>query len=293
MSQKIIVPATSANLGCGFDSIGIALNLSLQIEIGAAASTWQIKHDCGPQIPTDETNLIIQTALQLVPNLPAHQLKMTSDIPLEHGLGSSSSAIVAGIKLALALSDLNLTLEEQLNFACQIEGHPDNVVPALLGGLQVASYDSISATLTYSTLPAPNCAMIAFVPDYSLSTKLARQVLPDTYSRAQAVQASSKANVLVVSLASQNLILAGQMMESDLFHEKYRVQLIPELTEIRQLAHQYGAYATYLSGAGSTIMTWLPAKNSANFIQALRQFKQTHPGQILNLNPDLQGARII
>ena len=293
MARKIIVPATSANLGAGFDSLGLAVNLYLEIEVQGQAEKWQIEHQLGPDIASDASNLIIQTALSIAPDLPAQRLKMSSNIPLEHGLGSSSSAIVAGIKLACLLMEKPLDLPQQLALACQIEGHPDNVVPALLGGLQVASYDSQTKQLAYSSLPVPACSLLAFVPDYNVSTQAARAVLPTDFARAQAVLASSKANVLIASLASRDLHLAGQMMESDLFHEKYRQDLIPELGQIRALARSHGAFATYLSGAGSTIMSWLPQENVAAFTKALQDFAQTHPGQILQLQPDLLGARIV
>lgn len=252
--MKIIVPATSANLGAGFDSIGIAVNLYLTIELLEPAESWLIEHDF-EGIPQDEHNLIIQTALELKEDLQPYHLKMSSEIPLEHGLGSSSSAIVAGIELANIVGKLHLTLEQKLELACKIEGHPDNVAPALLGGLVVASYDE-SGKLSYAKLPSPDCKLTATIPPYSVSTKKAREVLPESFSRPDAVLASSKANVLVASLATGDLKLAGQMMESDRFHEKYRAELIPELTKIRDFSREKGAYATYLSGAGSTIMTW-------------------------------------
>ena len=292
MSKKIMVPATSANLGCGFDSLGIAVNRYLEIELVKPLDHWFLEHDLGADIPNDEQNLIIKTALSVVTDLKPYHLKMTSQIPLEHGLGSSSSAIVAGIKLALLLSDVKLTIAEQLALACDMEGHPDNVVPALLGGLQVASYDE-EKNLDFVSLPQPECQMIAFVPDYSLSTKAARSVLPKAYKKSDAVLASSKANVLIASLSTSDLVLAGKMMESDLFHEKYRASLIPELEAIRALGHEHHAFATYLSGAGSTIMTWISQNNSSSFIDALKEFQHSHNGDILTLTVDPYGARIV
>ncbi|MGM9886071.1 MAG: homoserine kinase [Lactococcus sp.] len=291
MLKKIIVPATSANLGCGFDSLGLAVSAYLEVEILEAADKWQIDHTF-KNLPTDQSNLIIETALKLIPELPPHHLKMTSQIPLEHGLGSSSSAIVAGIKLALAISGRELSMAEQIDFACQIEGHPDNVVPALLGGLQVGSYDETSGGCHFISLPVPDCKLLAFVPDYSLSTRTARSVLPDYYSRSQAALASSKANVLVASLAQGQLKKAGQMMETDRFHENYRSALVPELAEIRQLGQAHQAYATYLSGAGSTIMTWISANDLPAFETALQAYQKTHAGQLLLLEVDSSGAKI-
>ncbi len=297
MTKIIKVPASTANLGCGFDSLGMALKLYLTVEIVEPSDAWIIEHDFGPQIPMDKNNLIIQTALKIEPTLPPHHLKMRSEIPLEHGLGSSSSAIVAGIKIAEVIGNRGMSILEQLEWACQIEGHPDNVVPTLLGGLQVASYDADLSrlneeNLTFLSLPVPTCSMIAFVPNYSLSTKAARNVLPASFARQKAVMASSKANVLVAALTQRKLIPAGKMMESDLFHEGYRSTLIPELAKIRAIAHQHQAYATYLSGAGSTIMTWLPKEHLAEFKADLKDFSNTHQGDILELKVDTKGARV-
>lgn len=282
---KIIVPATSANLGVGFDSVGVAVNLYLTVEILDANNRWEILHELGDGIPTDESNLIIATALKIAPKITSHRLKMTSEIPLEHGLGSSSSAIVAGILLADKLGNLQLTMAEKLQIACELEGHPDNVVPALMGGLAVASYDG---KLVYQQLSVPDCALIATIPDYSVSTAKAREVLPQEFPRSAAVTASSRANVMVAALANGDLTNAGQMMERDLFHENYRTTLVPELAKVRTAAHEFGAYATYLSGAGSTTMTWINPKNAAAVLSALTAF-----GEVRQLEIDKKGARII
>ena len=129
--MKIIVPATSANIGPGFDSVGVAVSKYLTIEVLEERDEWLIEHDLNPRIPKDKRNLLIKVALQLAPNLQPYRLKMTSDIPLARGLGSSSSVIVAGIELANQLGKLDLTDDEKLDWANKIEGHPDNVAPAI------------------------------------------------------------------------------------------------------------------------------------------------------------------
>ena len=129
--MKIRVPATSANLGPGFDSCGIALSQYLTIDIGPETKQWQIDHQLGSAIPTDEKNLLIQTALDLAPKLTPHKITMTSDIPIARGLGSSSSVVVAGIELANRLGNLGMTPQQKVSYATKIEGHPDNVAPAI------------------------------------------------------------------------------------------------------------------------------------------------------------------
>lgn len=122
--MKITVPATSANVGPGFDSVGVAVSKYLTIEVLEAANKWEVLHDLC-DVPSDETNLLITTALQVKSDLKPHRIKMISDIPLARGLGSSSSVIVAGIELANQLADLNLSDDEKLTLATKIEGHPD------------------------------------------------------------------------------------------------------------------------------------------------------------------------
>ena len=127
--MKITVPATSANVGPGFDSVGVAVSKYLTIEVLEVADKWEVLHDLG-DVPSDETNLLITTALQVKSDLKPHRIKMISDIPLARGLGSSSSVIVAGIELANQLADLNLSDEcKDLQLATKIEGHPDKCSP--------------------------------------------------------------------------------------------------------------------------------------------------------------------
>ena len=137
--MKIIVPATSANIGPGFDSVGVAVTKYLQIEVCEERDEWLIEHQIGKWIPHDERNLLFKIALQIAPDLQPRRLKMTSDVPLACGLGSSSSVIVAGIELANQLGNLNLSNHDKLQLATKIEGHPDNVVPAIYGNLVIAS----------------------------------------------------------------------------------------------------------------------------------------------------------
>ena len=169
--MKIIVPATSANVGPGFDSVGIAVTRYLTIEVLEPSDAWLIEHDLGAGIPTDEKNLLLSTALSIAPAIQPHHIKMTSEVPLARGLGSSSSVIVAGIELANQLGKLSLSDEDKLEIATKIEGHPDNVAPAIFGNLVVASY--VDQQTNHLVLPFPECALVAFVPNYELKTSVA------------------------------------------------------------------------------------------------------------------------
>ena len=286
--MRITVPATSANVGPGFDSVGIAVSKYLTIDVLEAQENWWIEHDLGEEIPSDEENLLLQTALQVASDLPPHRLKMTSEVPLARGLGSSSSVIVAGIELANQLGNLCLSDEEKLEIATKIEGHPDNVAPAIFGNLVVASY--VDQRTNHLVLPFPECALVAFVPNYELKTSDSRNVLPSEWTYKEAVAASSIANVAIAALAKGDLRVAGKAIEADCFHERYRQQLVAEFPQVKDLAHQHEAYATYLSGAGPTIMTLLPVEQVEAFAKDLES--KDLNGQVFSLKIDTTGVKV-
>lgn len=286
--MRITVPATSANVGPGFDSVGIAVTRYLTIDVLEAQENWWIEHDLGEEIPSNEENLLLQTALQVAPDMPPHRLKMTSEVPLARGLGSSSSVIVAGIELANQLGKLSLSDENKLEIATKIEGHPDNVAPAIFGNLVVASY--VDQQTNHLVLPFPECALVAFVPNYELKTSDSRNVLPSEWTYKEAVAASSIANVAIAALAKGDLRVAGKAIEADRFHERYRQQLVAEFPQVKEVAHQHDAYATYLSGAGPTIMTLLPVEHAEAFAKDLKS--KGLNGQVFSLNIDTTGVKV-
>jgi homoserine kinase len=212
-------------------------------------------------------------------------MRMTSNIPLERGLGSSSSALVAGIELACVLADMNLSTQVKLQLACSMEGHPDNVAPAILGGLVISTYHE--GSLEYIKLDMPPVGLIAYVPDYKLSTVAMRKVLPQEMLFKEAVCASSISNVMIASLLKGDMVKAGRLIEQDRFHEKYRSKLI-ELDDIREIAHKHGAYATYLSGAGSTIVCLTPVEITDKLAEAL---SNTGNANVLKLLFETNGIR--
>lgn len=285
--MKIRVPASSANLGPGFDSIGIAVSLYLHLSVVGPSDEWRVDHELG-HLPHDAQNMIVQTALKVAPRLQPQHLKVTSAIPVTHGLGSSSSAIVAGIELANQLAKLHLSNEEKVEIASQIEGHPDNVAPAILGGLVVGTnvadhFDAIEA-------PLPPFDLVAYIPAYNLATKKARAVLPERLNYHQATHASAIANTLVATLFKPNYTMAGELIEADGFHEQYRASLVPELSKIRQIGHTQGAIATYLSGAGPTVMTLIDHDRTAALIDAL--YQAGFNDRIDILHPDQSGVTV-
>ena len=286
--MKIIVPATSANVGPGFDSVGVAVTKYLEIQVCEEREEWMIEHQLGKWIPRDERNLLLKIALQIAPDLQPRRLKMVSDIPLARGLGSSSSVIVAGIELANQLGNLKLSKHEKLQLATKIEGHPDNVAPAIYGNLVIAS--SVEGQVSAVVAPFPECAFLAYIPNYELRTRDSRGVLPKKLSYKEAVAASSIANVAIAALLTGDMVKAGQAIESDLFHERYRQELVREFATIKKVAKRNGAYATYLSGAGPTVMV-LAEPDKMPKIKAELE-KQPFKGKLHDLQVDTEGVRV-
>ena len=286
--MKIIVPATSANVGPGFDSVGVAVTKYLEIQVCEEREEWMIEHQLGKWIPRDERNLLLKIALQIVPDLQPRRLKMVSDIPLARGLGSSSSVIVAGIELANQLGNLKLTDHDKLQLATKIEGHPDNVAPAIYGNLVIAS--SVEGQVSAVVAPFPECAFLAYIPNYELRTRDSRGVLPKKLSYKEAVAASSIANVAIAALLTGDMVKAGQAIESDLFHERYRQELVREFVTIKKVAKRNGAYATYLSGAGPTVMVLADPDKMPKIKAELE--KQPFKGKLHELQVDTQGVRV-
>lgn len=253
----IRVPASTANLGPGFDSIGLALNLFLTLEV-ENSEKWEFysTKDELKIFPNDEQHFIGQIALQVAEKygrtLTPFKVQVDSQIPLARGLGSSASAIVAGIELADYAGGLGLTTQEKLLIATELEGHPDNVGASLYGGLIVGSYHLGEVDLV--AFPDIPFEVVVVIPDEILLTKDSRDVLPSTFSRNEAIQASSTANVLIAALLTQNWDLTGKMMEQDLFHQPYRRPLIPLFSEIEKTAKTNGAFGVALSGAGPTVI---------------------------------------
>ena len=286
--MKIIVPATSANVGPGFDSVGVAVTKYLEIQVCEEREEWMIEHQLGKWIPRDERNLLLKIALQIVPDLQPRRLKMVSDIPLARGLGSSSSVIVAGIELANQLGNLKLSKHEKLQLATKIEGHPDNVAPAIYGNLVIAS--SVEGQVSAVVAPFPECAFLAYIPNYELRTRDSRGVLPKKLSYKEAVAASSIANVAIAALLTGDMVKAGKAIESDLFHERYRQDLVREFATIKKVAKRNGAYATYLSGAGPTVMVLADPDKMPKIKAELE--KQPFKGKLNDLQVDTEGVRV-
>lgn len=257
----ISVPASSANIGPGFDSAGVAVSRYLTIQV-TDAEKWTFTHTNSliPAVRHYADHFIYKVAKQVADwnhcTLPPCHVTMTTEIPLARGLGSSASAIVAGIELTNQLCKLHLSEREKLDYAVKIEGHPDNVAACLLGGFVVTV--KMGEEATYKKLPAIDTDIVVYIPNFELKTEDARKVLPKEFQMKDAATASGVSNLMISALLTGDYELAGKMMESDLFHESYRAKLIPNYFDIRSNARKLGAYGTVISGAGPTMISFVP-----------------------------------
>jgi homoserine kinase len=257
---KITVPGSTANLGPGFDSIGLALGKYLTLEIKKADQLLFVpmtEHVMG--LPTNEDNLIAKVAIEVASKhdkqLPACEVKVWSDIPMARGIGSSAAAIIAGIELANQLCNLQLSDDEKLRIASLEEGHPDNVGASLYGGLVVGLHQEEQTELV--RVKKVDVDAVVVVPKYEVFTSDARNVLPDALEYSAAVEASAISNMLVAGLLTNNWKIVGQMMNKDLFHQPYRSHLIPEINAVYEKIQDLGAYGSALSGAGPTVICFI------------------------------------
>ena len=255
MMWKLTVPASSANLGAGFVALGIALTLYNRVWIEEADGCF-IESKDGIAVPTGPDNMIYDTVRHLYeqcgrPFSGLHILQ-ENNIPMTRGLGSSSACLVAGLLGGNHLLGEPFSKKELLDRAAQLEGHPDNVAPALLGGLVTAVMED-GEVHAVSVPVNPKFRFAVFVPSFELPTEKARAVLPTQVSRLDAVYNLSRAALMTASLFSgdvENLRIAAQ----DRLHQPYRFPFIPNGERVIRLAYDLGAYCVCISGAGPSLL---------------------------------------
>jgi homoserine kinase len=262
---RVKVPATSANLGPGFDALGIALSMYAWIEMAPALET-KVTSLGGRMrgLPTDKSNLLYTIAQRAFAeagvSIPELEITVYSDIPLTRGLGSSAAAIVGALGAANALIGEPLSRDELFRIATDVEGHPDNVGPAVYGGIVSAVWDGSRATYVRIEPPKRLTTLVA-IPSYELATNKARAALPEHVSRADAVFNLSRASLLTAALATGQLDVIGAAME-DRLHQPYRAPLVPGLERVLREAASYGALGAALSGAGPTAIAFVDAESA-------------------------------
>lgn len=297
-SFEVRSPASSANLGPGFDSLGLSVPLYTTVRVTPQQHTEVVP--LGPDLadtPADESNYVYRamllTAKRAKMILPPARIEIETEVPLARGLGSSAAALVAGIVAANELLGKPLDDETLLDVAAREEGHPDNVAPALYGGIVVATLDKLG-THHVRLEPPAHLAVTVLIPDFELSTSKARAVLPNEYSRADAVHALSHSALLAAALATGRLELLQHAMQ-DYIHQIWRAPLVPGLSDILEHAHKYGALGAALSGAGPTVLCFHDTRQDTAPLHAYlgSVMKRNHlEGRILDLPIDTRGTLI-
>jgi homoserine kinase len=308
MSNKVIatVPASTTNLGSGFDALGLALQLYSTVEL------QELTHDAGlaeetgndvhieiqgidkESITNDENNLAYRAAKLIFEKVGKRpkglKVTLTNGIPAERGLGGSGTAILGGLLTANYICGNPFSKDELLNFAFALEGHPDNVSASLLGGLVVACVQNEKVHWVKLSVPDELKVVLA-IPDFQLQTKLAREVLPKTVSLADAIFNLSRGAFLVASIASGNLQHLGIAMD-DRLHQPYRKSLIPGIEEVFSAAMASGALGVALSGAGPTVSAFCTGEKSKAILHGMKSAFAKHSiiSETKILDIDYEGA---
>jgi homoserine kinase len=291
---KIQVPATSANIGPGFDSLGLALNFYNRVWIEEYEGIKISTRD-GTVVPTGEDNLVYRGA-KLLYDLCGRtfcglRIEQENNIPITKGLGSSSACIVSGLMGANELLGGPLSRDDLINLAATLEGHPDNTTPAILGGL-VASVLEGNKVYCVKVPISGRIKFAVFVPDFELKTEFARAVLPTEVQHRDAVFNLSRSALMIASLFSgrlDNIRFAVQ----DRLHQPYRLKFIPKADEIFDISYRLGALGTYISGAGPALISMIRVTDIDFLNKAQQAVEERCPGwQVMQFDCDENGTSV-
>lgn len=294
---SVKVPATSANLGPGFDTLGMALSYYDELEVEAVAGSGAYVEVIGEgagEVPTDETNLVVRSIAyvfeQVGQKLPGLKLKAHNVIPHGRGMGSSGAAVVSGIVAAQGLLDgvVDFTPEQLLQLATDLEGHPDNVAPALFGGLTIAWEDD-KGPHHKKLIVHRGVSPLELIPNFKMSTATARALQPESVPHADAVFNVSRSALLVAALTqSPELLMAAT---EDRLHQDYRSEAMPEAGKVIELMRKHG-HAAVVSGAGPSVLVL--ASDPAERMEAAKLAAENFPQwRALVLAVDFKGATVI
>ena len=296
--MKLRVPATTANMGPGFDCLGMAFDFYNYIEFeeyGLPGTCVLTSEGEAGKIDLSKNNLIYKayakTFEYLGEEVKGVKMHFENNIPYSRGLGSSSAAIIGGVKVANTLLGDRLTDEEMLNIALEFEGHPDNIAPALLGGIVISGLLE-DGKVFYRKIKVPqnlHCTLI--IPNYPLATKKAREVLPKQFSMAEAVHNIGRTALLIDALHTGDLKQLSLAMD-DCLHQPYRKTLIKGMEEIIPAAKALGALNVTISGAGPTILVVSDAPHDYSSLQDILS-KEGVQAKIVDLRPTNEGAVVV
>lgn len=253
------VPASTANLGSGFDVLGLALGLynTIEMEEVPQGVELNVEGEEAERLQTEgERSLVVRAAkaafAHLEVNPPGLKIHLKNEIPVRRGLGSSGTACLGAIVAAGELSGRPLSREEVLRLALPLEGHPDNITPSLVGGLTATCLSG--GEVRYVKIPMPEgISVVAVIPERQLSTAEARRALPSHVPLADAVHNVGRAALLVGAMVTGDITLLDEATR-DRIHQPYRAKLLPGMEEVLEAARRAGALAAFLSGAGSTLV---------------------------------------
>ena len=291
--MKLRIPASSANLGPGFDCLGIAWQCYNEIEFIPRGDGLVIT-GCDEKYCNRDN--LAYVAYRAAMNWAGHQpsgLEIRfgkTDIPVSRGMGSSAALIVGGVVAANAINGLELSGGELLTIATSIEGHPDNIDPSLFGGFRVSAMDGVAAVTTNFPL-SENLFFTLLIPDFELSTELARSVLPSLVPRQDAIFNISRTALLIKALGKGDRELMRIAFE-DKLHQPYRTGLIKGYDAAQEAAGKLGALGLCISGAGSTLLCISDREDFS--AQMEEELREPLPGwKVMGVKPDLQGVKMI
>ncbi len=291
--MKLHVPATTTNFGSGFDTFGLALSLHNTFEFEESDAFGVEIEGEGRDLPTDESNLVIRVYRRACEvfgvNPKPFRLKQINRVPPARGLGSSATAIVGGVKACVRLHSLDVGLKDMLKIAFEFEPHPDNLVPAFVGGFVICVQNG---ELVYSRLPFPSDLSLIFaVPDFELSTEEARSVIKREIALKDAVFNVQRASLFVSAILTKRYELLRTAAE-DRLHQPYRAKLVKGFTEALEEGYRAGAYAVFLSGAGPAVCALTAEGNEERVEEALKKSFEEEGVRvkILKLSPENRGA---
>ena len=297
---KVRVPGSSANMGPGFDSLGLALTIYNYIEAEETEQGLSIEiRDAETKefLPTDEKNLVYKSMKYLFEKAgytpKGLKLTLTSEVPVTRGLGSSSACIVGGLVAANELSGRKFSHREIMTMATKIEGHSDNVCAAYLGGFTVSVFDK-DEVFYYSHKIDGDLKCLVLIPDYAVTTQKARNTLPGYYPKRDVAFNISHASLLVASMVSgnyDNLLCAID----DRVHEQYRKIFIDGYQKLYNKLKTYGALGTYISGSGPTLASIIEADDAESFLEDIKEYtdKAFPMWSVKLLDIDNEGAKVI
>ena len=292
---RVQIPATTANMGPGFDTLGMALKLYNIVEMEEAKRGLHIdvEGDGADKIDRDASNIVYISAAKVFKAVGFEpkglRIKMINNIPLARGLGSSAAAIIGGLLAANILSGGRLGEKELLNLATEIEGHPDNVAPALVGGI-VVTVQADNEIKYYKIEPPPKLKCVVAVPDFALPTKLAREVLPQSVSLTDAVYNIGRTALLVTALIKQDFNMLSAAMD-DKIHQPYRANLVPGMKKVFAAAKLAGARGIALSGAGPALIAFCDDDTALIATVMKETFLQSGiHARVMELEPNPVGA---